>query len=164
MDAHGDQRRVLLLLLIVCRDDHHQDAIGCASAACASLCSLDVYARLVTASVHCEAGEVDLSRVVHKDKKPRIQRCMQIPQNVSHFKGHYEKNFSPPFNLFLNRHCTVAFSLRVVARCSCAYQHDLNPGVAKSFAGLFRNSCTQLVPNANHYVQLDQRAEVARAM
>jgi haloalkane dehalogenase len=40
----------------------------------------------------------------------------------------------------------------------------LNRGVAKSFAELFRSSCTQLIGNANHYVQLDQPHEVARAM
>ena len=40
----------------------------------------------------------------------------------------------------------------------------LNSGVARSFTELFKNSCLQLIQQANHYVQLDQPQQVALAM
>jgi haloalkane dehalogenase len=40
----------------------------------------------------------------------------------------------------------------------------LNPGVAASFAELFKNNCKSLIPKANHYVQLDAPALTAQAI
>lgn len=40
----------------------------------------------------------------------------------------------------------------------------LNEGVARSFSEIFKNNCLQLVPKANHYVQLDNPQAVASAM